>query len=386
MAAPQITRAEFNAADTRLNAILAEAMAPPMSEQEEEDEYEEQYGEEDYEEEGEEEAESEDYFFQRVRSLDTQLNRKEAEFTSRVRRRMSELNRAGTSAIEALGRVAAMAQNSGVTERDLAQVINRDVVPTLKRIAEASAYAEGLDREVLGAGGADRRTSRIYGMLCNEIDEIAKEFQTNVSVDPDKVVQRFLGGGPFQVQQPFVGIVTVDPRMFAAGDGRAWLVESVQQKINAIKLITGLSDTQASALDGLRQRCSEHPAQIAQSVRNEVASAIQVIRLQAGQMVPALIDALGQRGIRAAGAGGEALRALTQALADAFGVEVAVEVSEPQIDLDPYYAQLYEACNHPYGIDRARVAHLAEIVGVPSEVIAGLDARGICQAALQNDF
>lgn len=360
-----------------------------MPDQEEEDLYEEQYGEdyeEDYEDDEEEGGEGEDYFFKRVRSLDTQLRSKEEEFASRARRLMSELNRAGTNAIEALDRVAAMAQNRAVTERDLAQVINRDVVPTLRRIAEASAYAEGLDREVLGAGGADRRTSRIYGMLCTEIDEIAEEFQANVSVDPAKVVQRFLGGGPFQVYNPLTGIVTVDPALFAADDERLRLVESVRQKINAIRPVTGLSDNQASALDDLRRHCSERPAQIAQTVRNEVAGVIQAIRLQGEQVVPALIDALNQRGVRAASSGGQALRALEKALADAFGVQVAVEVSEPQIDLDPYYAQLFDACNNPYGIDRARVAHLAEIVGVPSEVIAGLDAHGICQAAMQNGF
>lgn len=356
MATRRIPQYEINAVDARLDQIIGAALAPaPLD------------------------PEDEAYFSERVDDLTNDLRANEANFARRVERAMGELRRTGGEAVSALDRVALMAQR-GDSESLLTQAINRGVLPTLGRATEARHRVQGLDREA----------SRIYGSLCDEIDEIADEFgiadDGGTAPDPQDVVRQFLQGGRFQVNDPRLGAVEVDPRAFAAAYGLPRLVEWASEKIGARDIAASLPGSQTGAIDDLRQRCTTYPAQAAERVRQETASATEAMRLRAEQIVPALIDALGQRGIRAAGAGGEALRALTQALDTAFGVQVAVEVSEPRIDLDPYYAQLIDACNSPYGVDRARVAHLAEIVGVPSDVIAGLDARGICQAALQNGF
>nr|UMO78991.1 hypothetical protein [Pandoravirus belohorizontensis] len=356
MAARRIPQYEINAVDARLDQIVGAALAPaPLG------------------------PEDEAYFSERVGDLVTDLQANEANFARRVERALGELRRTGGEAVRALDRVALMAQ-SGDSESVLAQAINRGVLPTLSRATDARHRVQGLDREA----------SRIYGSLCGEIDEIANEFGIadggGTAPDPQEIVRQFLQGGRFQVNDPRLGVIEVDPKAFAAAYGLPRLAEWVSDKIGMRDIGPSPPGSQTGAIDDLRRRCTTYPAQAAERVRDEAASATEAMRLQAEQIVPALIDALGQRGIRAAGAGGEALRALTQALNTAFGVQVAVEVSEPQIDLDPYYAQLIDACNSPYGVDRARVAHLAEIVGVPSDVIAGLDAQGICQAALQNGF
>lgn len=356
MAGRRLPQYEINAVDARLDQIIGAALAPaPLD------------------------PEDEAYFSERVNGLAADLQANETNFARRVERALGELRRTGGEAVSALDRVALMAQ-SGDSESILAQTINRGVLPTLSRATEARQRVQGLDREA----------SRIYGSLCGEIDEIADEFgiadDGGTVPDPQEVVRQFLEGGRFQVNDPRLGVVEVDPKAFAAAYGPARLVEWASEKIGMRDIASSPPGSHAGAIADLRQRCTMHPAQAAKRVRDEAASATEAMRLQAEQIVPALIDALGQRGIRAAGAGGEALRALTQALNTAFGVQVAVEISEPQIDLDPYYAQLIDACNSPYGVDRARVAHLAEIVGVPPDVIAGLDAQSICQAALQSGF
>ncbi|ATE82133.1 hypothetical protein psal_cds_197 [Pandoravirus salinus] len=356
MAARGIPQYEINAVNARLDQVVDAALMPSPPDPDEEA-----------------------YFSERVLDLKVDLESNETNFARRVERALAELRRTGGEAISALDRVALMAQ-SGDSEVALAQTVNRGVLPALSRATEARRRVQGLDREA----------SRMYGSLCGEVDDIADEFGLadgdEVTPDPEEIIQQFLQGGRFEVNDPRLGVVQVDPEAFVAAYGLPRLTEWIGEKIDVRGVGLPPSDRRVATLNDLRQRCATYPAQAAQRVRDEAAGAVEAMRLQAEQMVPALIEALGQRGIRAAGAGGEALRALTQALADAFDVEVAVEVSEPQIDLDPYYAQLYEACNNPYGIDRARVAHLAEIVGVPSGVIAGLDARGICQAALQNGF
>lgn len=357
MAARRIPQYEINAVDARLDQIIDAALVPaPLD------------------------PEDEAYFSERVLNLTVDLEANESNFDRRVERALGELGRTGAEAISALDRVALVTQ-SGDSEAALAQTIRAGVLPALSRTTEARTRVEGLAREA----------QRMYGRLCNEVDDIADEFDladgaVPTALDPEQIVQQFIAGGRFASNDPRLGVVEIDPEAFAAAYGADQLVDRAREKVDVRAVVPRLMDRRVTALGALRERCATYPNKAAERVREKAASAIEAMRLQAEQIVPALIDALGQRGIRAAGTGGEALRALTQALNTAFGVQVAVEVSEPQIDLDPYYAQLIDACNSPYGVDRARVAHLAEIVGVPSNIIAGLDARGICQAALQNGF
>lgn len=359
MAARRRPQYESNAIDAQLDLLIAQAAAPPPFDPEEQANF------------------SED-----ASNLGAQLDEAEENHQRRVSRALSELNRTGTDAVAALQRLQTMA-HAGDTEMALAQIIDRNALPLLKRVAEARERVQGLERGTSSA--------RIYGRLCAEIEDIAEHYGVGQvgqegmpSLDAGDVVDRLLSMGPFAWTDPRLGVVQVDPEAFVQAYGPDAFVERVREKIESHQEPPNpIEDPQAAVLDAFRARCRDYPMRSADRVREHVANAIAAMGLQASDIVPDLINALGERGVRAVGSGGQALRALADALAKAFDIELAVEVAEPQIDLDPYYAQLYDACSNPYGIDRARVAQLAEIVGVSPAVIAGLDARGICEAALQ---
>ncbi|AVK75763.1 hypothetical protein pneo_cds_156 [Pandoravirus neocaledonia] len=361
MAARRRPQYESNAIDAQLDLLIEQAAAPPPFDPEQQADF------------------SED-----ASHLGAQLDEAEENSQRVASRAIADLNRAGADAIGALQRLQALA-HAGETEMVLAQVINRNALPLLKRVAEARERVQRLER---GASSA-----RIYGQLCTEIEAIAEYYGVRQAgggqgaaplLDAGDIVDRLLEMGPFMWTDPRLGAVQVDPAVFVQAYGPDAFVERVQEKIDLHQEpFHPPEDRRAAVLDAFRARCRDYPVRAADRVREQVANAIAAMGLQASDIVPDLISTLGERGVRAVGSGGQALRALADALAQAFDIEVAVEVAAPQVDLDPYYAELYDACSNPYGIDRARVARLAEIVGVSPMVIAGLDARGICEAALQ---
>nr|UDO48040.1 hypothetical protein [Pandoravirus massiliensis] len=362
MAARRRPQYESNAIDARLDQLISEAAAvgPTFN------------------------PEQEDLFSQHAFQLGAELDAAEENLQRRVSRALSDLNRRGAEAISALQRLQTMA-HAGDTEMVLTQVINLNALPLLRRVVEDRDRVQKLDREA--------SASRLYSGLCAEVEELAQDFGVRgaqdaqseaVPVSADDIIEALLEAGPFVWADPRLGDMQVDPEAFVEAYGPEAFAARVQEKIDSYQQPPStIEDRRTSVINAFRARCRDHPVRVTQQIREQTANAIAAMGLQASDIVPDLINVLGERGIRAAGSGGQALRALAGALAKAFDIDVAVEVAAPQIDLDPYYAQLYDACTNPYGIDRARVAQLAEIVGVSPAVIAGLDARGICEAALQ---
>jgi hypothetical protein len=358
MAARRIPQYEINAVNARLDEIIDDALADAGG--------------------GPADPSEEAYLRERIADLEADLDDKERAFTRRVQRSLAQLVDVDTTALSSLDRIALVA-DAGADQLEIVQVITSAAVPRLRRATEAHAAVANLEREAL----------RVYGQLCQEIDEIAAEFgigRGGISLDPDSVAQRFLVSGIFQVRDPRLGAIQVDPKTFVDAYGAGRLVDWIAGKWNARGNVLRPADRRVDALNNLAQRCETYPADVARQVRDDVASSLEVTRARVQDMVPGLVEVLSQRNMRAVGPGGDALRNLKDALREAFGVDIEIQVSEPQVDLDLYYAQLYDACNSPYGIDRAHVARLAEIVGVPQDVINSLNARGICEAALTNGF
>ncbi|AVK76829.1 hypothetical protein pmac_cds_141 [Pandoravirus macleodensis] len=360
MAARRRPQYESNAIDAQLDLLINQAAAPPPFDPEEQAQ-----------------------FSESAADLGADLDEAEENYQRRVSRALSELNRTGSDAIAALQRLQTLA-HAGDTEMVLTQIINRNALPALARTAEARARVQGLEREA----------PRLYGQLCAEIEDIGEHYGVGrvgnggqggtLSPNADDIVEVLLRRGPFAWTDPRLGDVQVDPEAFVQAYGLDALVARAQEKIESHQEpFNPAEDRRAIVLDAFRARCRDHPTRVANQVREQAANAIAAMGLQASDIVPDLINVLGERGVRAVGSGGQALRALADALAKAFDIDVAIEVAAPQVDLDPYYAELYDACSNPYGINRARVAQLAEIVGVSPMLIAGLDARGICEAALQ---
>lgn len=360
MAARRRPQYESNAIDAQLDLLISQAATPAPFNPEEQAE-----------------------FSESAADLGADLDEAEENYQRRVSRALSELNRTGSDAIGALQRLQTLA-HADETEMILTQAITRNALPTLMRTADARVRVQGLEREA----------PRLYGQLCAEIEDIGEHYGVGragnggqggaSSLDADDIVETLLRGGPFAWTDPRLGAVQVDPEAFVQAYGPDAFVARVQEKIESHQEpFSPAEDRRAIVLESFRARCRDHPTRVANQVREQAANAIAAMGLQASDIVPDLINALGVRGIRAAGSGGQALRALADALAKAFDIGVVIEVAAPQVDLDPYYAELYQACSNPYGINRARVAQLAEIVGVSPTVIAGLDARGICEAALQ---
>ena len=347
----RIPQYQINAVNTRLDRLIQEALEPAVDE----------YAEE------EEEGSDNDYFAERIALVRDDIDDKRAQFDRRVQSASSALQRAGEGALEGIDRTLAGAQ-FGEGANAVSRDVTRNVVPALQQTAQARTRLLGLEREA----------QRALREPCAEIDGIAEEFGVGVLPDEAEIVDTFLRSGPFVERDRLLGQVEIDPEAFASAFGRDRLTDAVRDKIDALRPDTG---PRAEAIAALRERCQSGTRDLVQEARNASERALDRVSLRANQAVPALLDALNTMGVYASMASGNALRALADALGDAFGIEVPVEVSAPETENDILLAQLLQACDEPYPRED-QVRNLALSLGIPFEALNGLDARGVCAAAL----
>jgi hypothetical protein len=342
-----------------------------------------------------------EYFRERYMDVLADVDQGQSRFLSNERRTLGTLSNLVTQIITSIEDATASI-SSGVREEEATSLVRR-VIPLLNKVPGVRQSVQNLVR------GANRA----YDSGCRGVYELAAEFGFGVpggavdtmeeeeeeeeeesqaerdAEDADEIVSQFEALEPFVAHSRIIGDVIVRPDDFVRAYGRDGLVDLVRQKLGA-RSLPALLATRAPApyqemrarVDALRERCLTGPARMVAETQGAVERVLNEADSQVQAATAQLVEAANERRFHSSGPVGRALRALSDALKSALGIDVQVQTEAADTSLDPYYARLHEACQNPLFADRRELIELASIVGVPRSVLEALDARGICEVAL----